>query len=305
MNSRDAVANRLDQDAMTIDVAECGVFGVSLKASRGTLEGRTPKRLGGVAQVGGNVNADRRKAAAVHTASLSVPTYIESVELRTALRSTGAVREFTDEIVSDATIAAILDDARFAPSGGNRQAWHVIVLKDPARRTRLGEIYLDAWHDYVAHSIAGLVPFSPLATETDRAAAAEKRADAVALSRPDGFPETISSAPVLLVVTVDLALLAAVDRDLDRYGFAGGASVYPFVWQILLAAREYGLGGVITTMATRSEPALKELFELPDSHAVAAVVALGRAQREIRTLRRRTVEQFTSLDSFDGDSFTG
>ena len=54
------------------------------------------------------------------------------MDLIETLRSTGAVREFTDEPVADAVLARILDTARFAPSGANAQAWHVVVVKDPA-----------------------------------------------------------------------------------------------------------------------------------------------------------------------------
>jgi nitroreductase len=222
------------------------------------------------------------------------------VDLRDALRTTGSVRSFTSEAVDDATVAAILDDARFAPSGGNRQAWHVVVVADPARRTRLRELYLEGWHDYVAHSLAGLVPFSPLATEADRAAARAQRAAAKALSRPNGFPERLDEVPVLLLVTADLSVLAAVDRDLGRYGIAGGASVYPFVWQILLAARERGLGGVITTMATRHEDEVRQVFAIPSTHAVAAVVALGHPVHQPTRLRRRPVDEFTTVDDFNG-----
>jgi hypothetical protein len=43
--------------------------------------------------------------------------------------------------------------------------------------------------------------------------------------------------------------VAALDKELDRVGIVGGASVYPLVWNILLAARNEGFGGTITTMA--------------------------------------------------------
>jgi nitroreductase len=56
------------------------------------------------------------------------------MDLTEALRSTGSSREFTDQLVDDATIAAILDDARFAPSGGNRQPWRVAVVHDGSIR---------------------------------------------------------------------------------------------------------------------------------------------------------------------------
>ena len=59
------------------------------------------------------------------------------MELTEALRTTGAVREFTDQAVDDAVLARVLDTARFAPSGGNAQAWRVVVVKDAANRRQL------------------------------------------------------------------------------------------------------------------------------------------------------------------------
>jgi nitroreductase len=226
------------------------------------------------------------------------------MELSEALRTTGSVREFTTQPVDDALIYEILDEARFAPSGGNRQAWRVLVIKDTAQRRAIGSAYLEAWHDYVAHLLAGVVPFSPLASEEDRAAARDQRAAALARSRPDGFAETFGEVPMMLVICVDLGVLAATDRDLDRYHFAGGASIYPFVWNILLAARSRGLGGVMTTMATRNEPRLAEILDLPTNYAVASVVALGYPQQRHTKLTRKTVSEFTTVDTFGGEAFT-
>jgi nitroreductase len=226
------------------------------------------------------------------------------MELTDALRTTGSSRAFLEEPVSDETLYAILDDARFAPSGGNRQAWRVIVVKDAARRRALRDLYLDGWHDYVAHVLAGLVPFSPLASDEDRAAAAAQRDAAIATSRSDGFPETLDQVPVMLVICADLNALAAVDRDLDHYQMVGGASIYPFVWNILLAARARGLGGVMTTIATRNESGVRELLGIPSDQIVASVVALGYPVRRVTKLKRRAVEQFTTSDTFDGRPFT-
>jgi nitroreductase len=226
------------------------------------------------------------------------------MELSDALRTTGAVRSFLDEPVTDDVLYAILDDARFAPSGGNRQAWRVIIVKDDGRRRALRDLYLDGWHDYIAHVLAGLIPFSPLASEADRAAASAKRAAAIALSKPDGFPESLDQVPVILVICADLSALAATDRDLDRYQIAGGASIYPFVWNILLAARARGLGGVMTTIATRNETGVRAVLNIPDDQIVASIVALGHPASQATKLKRRVVEEFTTVDDFDGDRFT-
>ena len=225
------------------------------------------------------------------------------MDLTEALRTTGAVRAFTGQPVSDELVWSILDDARFAPSGGNRQAWHVIVVHDETKRTAIRDLYLDAWHDYVGHLLAGLIPFSPLASDEDRAAALAQRGAAEAVSRPDGFAETLNEVPAMLVVCADLNVLAATDRDLDRYSIVGGASIYPFVWSVLLAARGRGLAGVLTTIATRNEQAVRQVLAIPSSYAVASIVALGYPTKPPTTLSRRSVEEFTSVDHFGGGAF--
>ena len=109
--------------------------------------------------------------------------------------------------------------------------------------------------------------------------------------------------PVLLVVLADLRALAATDRDLDRYTLIGGASVYPFVWNVLLAARDAGLGGVLTTMLARREPEVLAVLGAPHEFAVAALLALGRPAHQPRSLRRAAVAEFTTRDRFDGAAF--
>jgi nitroreductase len=225
------------------------------------------------------------------------------MELRDALRTTASIREFSARSIDDAVLFSVLDDARFAPSGGNRQAWRVIVVKDLAQRRAVAAAYLDAWHDYVGSLLAGVTPFSPIASEEDRRAASEQREAARALSNPEGFAETLANVPAMLVVVADLGSFAATDRDLERYHLVGGASVYPFVWSVLLAARDRDLGGVMTTVAIKNEPALREILSLPEEFAVAAVLALGYPQRTVTKLNRREVSEFTTVDSFAGAPF--
>src|ERR1700722_10959819 len=97
------------------------------------------------------------------------------MDLAEALRTTGAVRQFTPEPVPQETVARLLDLARFAPSGGNRQAWRVVLLSDPDLRRGMRDIYLTGWYQYLAMGAAGLVPWAP---HTDREA--EERALAAA-----------------------------------------------------------------------------------------------------------------------------
>ncbi|MCU0268617.1 MAG: nitroreductase family protein [Acidimicrobiales bacterium] len=224
------------------------------------------------------------------------------MELVEGLRTTGAVREFLPDAVPDRVVHRLLDTARFAPNGGNAQAWRVVVVRDPEVRATLRDLYLRGWHLYLAQVMAGLRPWAPI---TDRAAEERAVAEArAATERPDlgDFAEHLDEVPVLLVVLVDLRKLAAVDRDLDRYSFVGGASVYPFAWSVLLAARAEGLGGVLTTMHVHCEDEVKELLGVPEEFALAGVLALGHPVRQPTRLRREPVASFATLDTFDGSA---
>jgi nitroreductase len=229
------------------------------------------------------------------------------MDLTEALRTTGAVRDFTDEPVAPEALARVLDLARFAPSGGNRQGWRVVVVEDGETRRKLRDLYLDGWYAYLSMRMAGLTPWAPVTDREEEAKALAGARDLAAqvAAAPDrqGFAEHLDTVPVLLALFADLRALAAVDRDHDRYTFAGGASVYPFAWNVLLAARTEGLGGVVTTMAIRQEQAVKELLGAPPEFALAGVIALGHPVRQARRLRRAEVASFATIDRVDGRPF--
>ena len=233
------------------------------------------------------------------------------MELIEALRTTGAVREFLDTPVPDATVHRLLDTARFAPNGGNRQAWRIVVVQHPDLRRGLRDLYLPAWYQYLAQAAAGLTPW---AVVTDREL--ERRIildvpDVVidaALDRedaPGGFAEHLDRVPVMLVLLADLARLSTVDRDCGHYTMVGGASIYPFAWSILLAARDEGLAGVMTTMVVREESAVRALLGVPETFSVVGLLALGVPVVQPTKLRRGPVEAFATVDRFDGAPLTG
>jgi nitroreductase len=227
------------------------------------------------------------------------------VELIEALRTTGAVRDFLDDEVPDDVVYRLLDTARFAPNGGNRQAWRVVVVKEPSVRRSLRDAYLPGWYDYLAQAAAGLTPW---ASVTDRALELRSLAEAPEVARaaaegPGGFAEHLDQVPVMLVLLADLADLATVDRDIGHYTMVGGASIYPFAWSLLLAARTEGLAGVMTTVVVQREAEVKELLGVPDTVSVVGLLALGRPVRQPTRLTRRPVESFATVDRFGGAPF--
>jgi nitroreductase len=225
------------------------------------------------------------------------------MELRDVLRSTPATREFLNEPVPDEVVYDLLEVARFAPNGGNRQAWRVVLVKDPEVRRRLRDEFVLGQREYVAHVRAGQVPFAPGPDGRWSGPGVDLAAAPQGAAAQDGFAERIDRAPVLLVVLADLTRLACVDNGLPRQSIAGGASMYPFCHNILLAARDAGLGGVMTTTLARREAAVRELLGLPEQFAVASLVVLGRPNKVVTKLRRTPVEDFATVDRFDGEPF--
>jgi nitroreductase len=221
------------------------------------------------------------------------------VELREAMRTTPASREYTDDDVPDHVLYDILEHARFAPNGGNRQAWRVIVVRDPDTKRRIAELYELGMREYAAHLRAGLVPF---------AAANDGKAPQVDLddARRTPLPEAqdhLATAPVLLVILLDVTAVSSVDSGLGRVPLTAGGSAFPFAHNILLAARDAGYGGHLTSVLARQEPALRAVLDIPEEFVLATMLPLGRPVRELTRLRRAPVEEFTTLESFTGAPF--
>jgi nitroreductase len=212
------------------------------------------------------------------------------MDLREAIRTTGSVREFRDEPVADALVASVLDDARFAPSGGNRQPWRVALVKDRAIRHQLAALMQPVWDEYVAASRTGTTPFNPV----------DYRPPVERMRAANALLDNIERVPVVLAIAVDLQRISAMDAALDRVAVVPGASIYPFCWNVLLAARERGLGGVLTTFLSRVEVEATPLLKLPAHHALAATICLGYPVHQPTRLRRKRVEEFASIDSFEG-----
>ena len=216
------------------------------------------------------------------------------MELYDVMRTVFAARDFTADPVPDEVLHRILENARFAPSGGNRQGWRVIVVRDPARRAALGPLIEPTFKRYLAEVSVGANPWNTI----EPANLDQSAIDAAKI--PPGFIDRLIHAPLLLLVTVDLSVVAAMDQHLPRIGVVPGASIYPFVWNILLAARNEGLGGTLTTFLVAREAQVKALFGIPPSHAVAAMLPMGKPVKQLTRLRRKPVATFATVDGFDG-----
>ena len=221
------------------------------------------------------------------------------MELFDVMHTTFAAREFTDDPLPDATLFRILDHARFAPSGGNRQGWHVVVVRDRATRAALADLSAPAAKRYAAQVQARENPWNTIDATSVDAATIERTPPPARLIEPP------LKAAVVLVVCVDLKVVASMDQGLSRVGVISGASIYPFAWNILLAARHEGFGGTITTLAVAQEPKVQALLGIPRHVAVAAVMPLGRPVKQLRRLARKPVPEFATLERWGGPPLEG
>jgi nitroreductase len=212
------------------------------------------------------------------------------VDLYEAMRSAPTTRRFLADPVPREILRRVLDNARFAPSGGNRQAWRVVAVEDADLRRALRDLYQPHWRAYLERT--GGAALLADAAELDPARVRM-------VKRADEFAERMHEVPLHLVVCAQLGDLAIVDAGLDRPSIVGGASVYPFVQNILLGLRAEGLGGALTTLLTPAEPEVKRLLSIPDDVVLAAYILVGRRADPWPTrLARKPVEEFAFSERY-------
>jgi nitroreductase len=207
-------------------------------------------------------------------------------ELYELMRCAPSTRRFRSDPVPGELLERVLENARFAPSGGNRQGWRVVVVSDEHTRQRLRELYEPHWERYMevtgGRAALDAGPESGLRPGRLRM-----------LQGADEYAHTFDRAPVHLVICVKLDALAVVDRELDRPSIVGGASIYPFVQNILLGLRGEGIGAAFTTLLAPAEAEVGELLGIPEGVALAGHISVGyRADPWPKRLWRNPVAEF-------------
>ena len=202
------------------------------------------------------------------------------------MRCAPSTRRFLNLDVNREVLERVLDNARFAPSGGNRQGWRLVVVTDPDTRRQMRELYERPWDDY-------MVQTGGRAALDAGAASGLPPGRLRMLQGADEFAHTFDRVPVHLVICAELSALAIVDSSLERPSIVGGASIYPFVQNILLALRAEGLGAAFTTLLTPAEEEVRKLLALPDGIVLAGHISVGhRADPWPTELSRKPLFEF-------------
>ena len=206
-----------------------------------------------------------------------------------AMSSLRAVRRLRPDAIADEVLHRVIEAATWAPTGGNRQPWRIIMVKEPALKARLGELYVGQWTKFAARYRANLAPLEPAVRErTERM-----------LGAGDYLSTHFGQSPVIAVFCFNPAEMAITDANLARVSVVGGGSVYPAVENLLLACRAEGLGCVLTTLLCACEPEVAALLAIPSSWGTAAAIPIGYPMlRGHGPITRRPVEELAFLDTW-------
>jgi nitroreductase len=207
------------------------------------------------------------------------------MDLFEILRSTNTCRFYKEDPVDDETLARVLSAARWAPTGGNRQPVNLVVTKNHEKKLELQKLYLPLWNEYTVGIRDGSV----------KVGTKDKRI----VDNADYFANNLANIPVLVTVCARLEDVHPTDVNLERLSIVGGASVYPAVQNILLAARQNGLGSALTTLLCAVESRVKELLQIPEHVSTAAMLALGWPEKDFPSkLTRKPLSEIAWLESF-------
>jgi nitroreductase len=199
-------------------------------------------------------------------------------DLYALLSTTRSIRRISDAPVSEEVLLRIMQAAVWAPSGGNRQPWRIIAVRDRVIKEKIGRLYAAEWEQYVEYNVVAQVR--------------------EAYSGGTRLAESLADVPVLAMFVHDPSALYVTDADLGRHPVVGGASLYPAVQNFLLAARAEGLGGVLTTLVCNRETELRDILKFPTGWGVHAMVPLGYPKGNHGPISRASVEEMTSIDQW-------
>ncbi len=187
-----------------------------------------------------------------------------------------AMRRLHTEDVSDEELWKVLETATMAPNGGNRQPWNFVVVRDPEKKRKLGEWYLEAWNKTYGPAREAMLN-DPQMAKTFHSA--------------DHLANHLAEVPVLILATIQKGMMAI--------GPTLGASIYPAVQNMMLAARALGLGTTLTTLHKLHEADVKQLLGIPDDVETMALIPLGRPKGKFGRPVRLPVEKVVYWDAWN------
>lgn len=203
------------------------------------------------------------------TAATTDPGVFETMY---SLRS---IRRLKPDPIPTETLRKIVEAGIHAPSGGNRQDWGFIIVRDPELKRFIRDRYLATQQKLQA----GRPPLSELPPDRQRAVKAATH-----------LAEHLHEAPVLLLAC-SLKEYPPWTQNQRASTATVHGSIYPAVQNILLACRALGLGATLTTTHCFFEEELKQKLGIPENMEIAALLPIGFPQGKLGRTTRKPVEE--------------
>lgn len=209
----------------------------------------------------------------------------EQIGLLEGLCSTRAIRRYKDEPIPDEALCTMLFAATRGPSGSNRQPFRFLVL-------RQGELAGKA-KKLIAESAQALWAAKSKRDQYEKGSGKDPASPKARMARTMQFyVDNFSQVPCLILPCLVRHRAPQVME---------GASIYPAVQNLLLAARGLGYGGVITGFHLSVEAEIKQLLSIPEEVFISSTVTLGRPVGQHGPVRRRPIKELIFENSW-GDS---
>ncbi len=206
----------------------------------------------------------------------------DRVGLLEGLVTTRAIRRYRDESVPDAALRDILFAATRAPSGSNRQPFRFIVLTDSEVASRAKTL--------IARGARSIWEGKRKTDQYDQRSGQDERSPKARMARTmDAYVDNFERVPALI--------LPCLVRYREPTPMEG-ASLYPAVQNLLLAARALGYGGVITGFQGLVEQELKELLGIPEEVFIGCTISLGKPVGHHGPVRRRPMSELVYGDNW-------
>jgi len=205
-----------------------------------------------------------------------------------------ALRRYKSDPIPDDVITKILDAAIRAPSGSNQQNWVFVVVKDPAKKKKISDIYA-----------RGAKILATVYANRPRPAHMSEKDFQLLWNSANYLFEHMEEAPVLLFACLQADtggpipnMPPEVAAQMGKMARTGGSSIYPAVQNIILACRSFGIGTVLTTLHIFYEDEIKEILGLPRDIQTYALLPMGYPINKFGPVKRRPVSEVAFLDTY-------
>ena len=168
-----------------------------------------------------------------------------------------------DRDVPPEIIEECLEIAIQAPTGGNSQGWHFLVVTDAEKKAQIGQLYKESFFIYARSSQEQLESQGASESDSDQRARVVKSAVYLA--------QNMRRVPAMVI--------PCIEGRVENLGVMAQAGLYgsilPAAWSLMFALRARGLGAAWTTLHLRYEKEVAQILGIPDSVTQAALLPVA------------------------------